>query len=78
MARDRAVNVSELLEGFESMPVLARLNYVSDVLCVRAKDSDGQDVDYTLIMLSRIIESSIRALQKVRGIERLTSVEPAP
>jgi hypothetical protein len=78
MGEKKNVNVSEILEGFEKMPVLARLNYVSDVLCIRAVDGEGGDPDPTLIMLSNIVESSIRALRKVRGIETLTSAEPAP
>jgi len=72
------VCTDEIIRGFYKLPVLARLQFVSDVLCERAGSQGEEHYDPTLGVLVEIIDKAVRVLETVPGIERLCFRKPAP
>jgi len=69
---------SEVIGGFNNLPILTRLEFVRDVLCQRAGEEGQPHFDPTLSLLAEILDIVIPTLDTVPANRTLRYAEPRP
>ena len=67
---------AEVAQGFDNLPIVTRLEFISNVLCNRAGRASDPHYDPALLTLVEILEGTMDILRTVPNIDRLRLAEP--
>jgi hypothetical protein len=63
--------IEELIQSFDDLPILARLEFVSNLICKKLGDSDDPSRDKALAVADGVLNEVIRVLKTVPNIADL-------
>jgi hypothetical protein len=66
---EKAIQILAL--AFDDLPILARLEFISNVICTRAGESGNRSRDKALAVADQVLDEVIRVLRTVPNLDEL-------